>query len=331
VKRQNLLFEKITAYQNIRLAFLKTLKGKRASPAALLFCRDIDGNLEKIRNRLAAKPVVWGPYTSFIITDPKVRVISSAPFEDRIIHYALMNVLEPLFERQMIYHTYACRREKGQHAAVQYAFKKCKAAPYFLKLDIRKYFDSIDHEALKNQIRRLIKDPDVLELLDGIIDSYHTAPGKGLPIGNLTSQFFANLYLSKLDHYILEHLKPFAYVRYMDDFVLWAGTKPSLRAMLEKIAVFTREKLRLQLKPPVLDASAQGLPFLGFRIKKQGIYLLKKSKTRMAARIGEIAEDVQRGGITGEKAASRLVSVYAAVSLARTRGLRLKLWNGKRR
>jgi retron-type reverse transcriptase len=206
MKRQNRLFERIADYQNIRLAFLKTLRGKRSSAQAILFCGNADGNLETIRRRLNREPITWGGYTSFTITDPKERVISSAPFEDRIIHHAVMNILEPVFEGQMIYHTYACRKNKGTHAAVRYAFSRCKSSPWFLKLDMRKYFDSIDHGVLKKQLARLIKDRGVLKLLDGIIDSYEKTPGAGLPIGNLTSQFFANLYLSSLDHFILEIL-----------------------------------------------------------------------------------------------------------------------------
>jgi retron-type reverse transcriptase len=131
MKRQNNLFENIADYGNIRMAFLKAIKGKRSSAAAVLFCRDVDGNLEKIRRRLAAKNVEWGPYTSFVITDPKERIITAAPFENRIIHHSIMNILEPLFERQMVYHSYACRKDKGMHSAVRYAFSKCKGTAWF--------------------------------------------------------------------------------------------------------------------------------------------------------------------------------------------------------
>jgi retron-type reverse transcriptase len=330
MKRLNCLFEQIADYQNLRLAFLKAIKGKRSSPEVLLFCGNVDKNLETIRDRFLSPPVQWGAYQQFTIKDPKERIISAAPIDDRIMHHAIMNVLEGIFERQMIYHTYACRKEKGQHGAVLYAFSKCKAAGYFLKMDIRRYFDSIDHRELKNQIQKLIKDSGVLYLLDGSIDSYHKTPGKGVPIGNLTSQFFANLYLSKLDHYVLEQLRPFAYVRYMDDFVLWADDKQTLRSMLEKITAFASAELRLQTKPPIIGNTVNGLPFLGFKIKKQGIYLLGKSKRRMAARVRDIQRGLRKGAVTEEQAAGSLVSVYAAVNLARTRPLRVRLWYGNR-
>jgi retron-type reverse transcriptase len=236
MKRRNYLFEQITNYQNIRLAFLKAIRGKRSSSEVLLFCRNVDTGMENIKNRLCSKNIQWGAYRSFTITDPKLRTISAAPIEDRIMHHAIMNILEPLFERQMIYHTYACRKNKGTHAAVKYAFSKGKSNNWFLKLDVRKYFYSIDHAVLKQKLTRMIKDAPVLNLLFGIIDSYHNSTGRGVPIGNLTSQFFANLYLSSMDHYILEQQKPNAYVRYMDDFVLWAGSKNELKNMLIDIA-----------------------------------------------------------------------------------------------
>jgi len=233
-----------------------------------------------------------------------------------------MNVIEPVLDRPMIRHSYACRKGKGTHAAVLYAFRQCKTAPYFLKLDIRKYFDSIDHEILKTQLRRLIKDARVNTLLDGIIDSYETAPGKGVPIGNLTSQFFANMHLAFLDHYILEQLRPCAYCRYMDDFVLWSDSQAELKAMYTRVNEYVTVNLKLAVKPPVFGSAAGGLPFLGFLIKEKGIYLMQKSKRRVKERMAEISAALYTGGITEEKAAERERSVFAAISLARTNRFR---------
>ncbi|HHU35982.1 MAG TPA: hypothetical protein GXZ47_02000 [Treponema sp.] len=328
MKRQNHLFELIIEYQNIRLAFIKAIRGKRNSTSVLLFCRNIDKNLAKIRKRLETLNPNWGHYRSFTITDPKERIISAAPLEERIMHHAIMNILEPIFERQLIFHTYACRKGKGTHVAVLYAFRHCKSSSYFLKLDVRKYFDSIDHIVLKQQIFRLIKDTRTLFLLVGIIDSYHTDSGKGLPIGNLTSQFFANLYLSSLDHYILEVLKPAGYVRYMDDFVLWGSCTGELQTMLNQIELFTTENLKLTLKTPVLGKTTQGLPFLGFLIKARGIYLLRTSKSRMRKRVKTIQTELSIGKIDELKAAQRANSINAAVLLARTQKFRATLWNG---
>jgi len=327
----NNLFERIIDYNNIRLAFLKTLRGNRSSPSAVNYCRNIDKNLASLREKMIALNCEWGAYHSFLITDPKLRIISTAPFEQRIMHHTIMNVLEPIIERSLIHHSYACRKKKGTHAAVLYAFKQCKSKPYFIKLDIRKYFDSIDHEILKTQLRRIIKDTQVIFLLDGIIDSYETMSGKGVPIGNLTSQYFANMYLACLDHYILEKLHPSAYCRYMDDFVVWASSKEQLNGMLVQINDYLKVNLGLILKPPIFGNTFSGLPFLGFLIKEKGIYLLKKSKRRVTERMMEITASLYQGSITEEKAAERVRSVFAAINLARTNRFReLLLKKGER-
>ena len=328
MKRYSRIFEQIIDYHNIRLAFLGAIRGNRESPAVINFCQNTAGNLSVIREKLRSLECNWGGYRSFLISDPKLRVISTASIEQRIMHHAIIDPLIPVFERPMIYHSYACRAGKGTHAAVRYAFGQCKAHAHFLKLDIRKYFDSINHDALAAQLHRLIKDTRVMVLLQGIIDSYQTAPGKGVPIGNLTSQYFANYYLSGLDHFILEQLRPAGFCRYMDDFVLWADTQAELKPMLAAIDNYTREKLRLTLKQPVFGSSAVGLPFLGFLIKKEGIYLMQKSKRRVQKRMAEIDAAFHGGLISEEKAAERARSVFAAISLARTNRLRKKIGKG---
>ncbi|MDR2941214.1 MAG: reverse transcriptase/maturase family protein [Treponema sp.] len=325
MKRQGGLFEQIIDYNNIRLAFLKALRGNRQSQSVVDFCRNTGKNLVLVREKLMTLNCGWGGYLSFLITDPKLRTISTAPFEQRIMHHAIMNIVEPVFDRPMIRHSYACRKGKGTHAAVRYAFGRCKQNRFFLKLDIRKYFDSIDHEALKAQLRRLIKDARVLFLLDGVIDSYETTPGKGVPIGNLTSQFFANLYLAGMDHFILEKLRPAAYCRYMDDFVLWSSSLAELKTMFSLANEYVTQNLKLKIKQPVFGKTAEGLPFLGFLIKEKGIYLLQKSKRRVTGRMSEISALLLRGDITEEKAAERIRSVIAAISLARTNCFRKKL------
>lgn len=328
MKRFGDLLPQIIDYQNLRLAWLKALRGKRKCNAVLLFSRNIDANLTKIKTRLESDNPGWGNYRSFTITDPKERIISAAPFPERVMHHAIMNILEPVFERQMIHHSYACRKGKGTHAAVLYAFHQAKARAWFLKLDVRKYFDSIDHEVLKHQLCRLIKDSTLLKHLYLLIDSYQTTPGKGLPIGNLTSQFFANLYLSEFDHCILERLKPSGYVRYMDDFVLWAESKEALLNAYGKIDSFCQTRLKLNLKPAVLGKSSSGVPFLGFLIKKQGIYLLKKSKNRMKKSALRIAYGLEDGTFDETKAAERAISINAAASFARCRSFCSILWHG---
>ncbi|MCL2557646.1 MAG: RNA-directed DNA polymerase [Treponema sp.] len=322
MKRQSLLFDRVIDYGNIRLAFLKAMRGNRESPQALAFCQNTDANLSALQRRLASLDCQWGDYRSFSILDPKPRIISTAPFAQRIMHHAIINVIGDVLERPLVQHCYACRKGKGTRAAVLYAFGQCKAHPYFLKMDVRKYFDSIHHGLLKAQLRRLIKDSRVLALLDGVIDSYEASPGRGVPIGNLTSQFFANTHLAWMDHFILEKLQAAAYCRYMDDFVIWADSKNFLRECRENVIDYVKENLGLELKPPVMGSAARGLPFLGFLVKDRGIYLMQKSKRRFKARMAEISALEARGGISQEKAGQRAISALAAISLARADGFK---------
>ena len=195
----------------------------------LLFRMKVDCNLEEIRRGLENETARIGAYSYFTIKDPKERIICAASFPERIIHHAVMNICEPYFERFQIFHSYACRKGKGQHAALLSAFHYAKSSPFFLKMDVRKYFDSIDHEILFNRLTRLFKDHRLLDLLSRIIDSYHTAPGKGVPIGNLTSQYFANHYLASFDHYVKETLGVKRYIRYMDDMLFFSSSPSDLR------------------------------------------------------------------------------------------------------
>ena len=201
----------------------------------------------------------------------------------------------------------------------RYAFKCAGRSEFFLKLDVRKYFDSIDHTVLKQFLCRIIKDARCLELLFGVIDSYKidfegdsVGRKKGLPIGNLTSQFFANFYLSALDHFILEKLKPEGYVRYMDDMVIFGDSIKELKRIFDEVERFCLEKLTLFLKVPVFGKTFFGVPFLGWRITKDRIFLLSKTKRRMKNRLKEIQKSFERGKITEEKAVERTKAVYAA-------------------
>lgn len=311
MKRTKSLFEKITCYENIRLAWLKARRGKTSKKSVAAFARNAGENLCIIQKNLRASPPVLSPYAQFKIFDPKERVISVVPFSDRVMHHAIMNILEPVFERQFVFHTYACR--KGTHAAARYALKKAKSCRCFLKLDVKKYFDSIDHFVLKKLLCRIIKDAHCLSLLFGIIDSYSSgADGKGLPIGNLTSQFFANFYLSALDHFVLEQLKTKGYVRYMDDTVIFEDFAARLKEIFRAVDDFFKRELLLALKPPVSAPCRNGVPFLGWRITPSGITVLKKTRRRMKRKLSAIESDLRSGLITAQKADGRRNAVYAS-------------------
>ena len=319
MKRATKLFDQICDIQNLHEAYYKASKSKRLSAEVMIFNQNYEQNLENLRCSLIEGSYRHGKYCQFTIIDPKERIISAAPFADRIVHHAIINVLEPVFERQFIFHTYACRVGKGTHAAARYAFRKAKSCKCFLKLDVRKYFDSINHSVLKRFLRRIIKDSRCLTLLFGVIDTYcvnqnelNVSDKKGLPIGNLTSQFFANFYLSALDHFVLEQLKPCGYVRYMDDIVVFENSKDRLKSIFAGIQDFCSENLKLLLKTPVFGLCKNGVPFLGWNISSEKITVLKSTHSRMKSKLSQIENDFLRGRSTLEKSLERITAVYAA-------------------
>ena len=188
--------------------------------------------------KLALETGTWQPgdHRQFFVYDPKFRSIAAPPFADRVVHHAICTIIEPLFERRFIYDSYACRVDKGAHRGARrlQTFLRKKHAVYALKCDISKFFASIDHAVLCQIIRQTIPDPKLLEILDRIIAGY----SPGIPIGNLTSQLFANVYLDQLDHFIKEELRVKYYLRYMDDFILLGENKTVLTKMLAAIRVF---------------------------------------------------------------------------------------------
>lgn len=312
MRRAGNLFERITDFNNLRAAYLKAVKGKRLSNSALIFDLKTDENLCRIKKKLESGTYRIGKYRQFKIYDPKERLITAASFEDRIVHHAIMNVLEPVFERQFVFHTYACRKQKGTHKAVQYALKKAGSCKYFLKLDVRKYFDSIPHGKLKELLLRIIKDRKCLSLLFEIIDSYSVTDGRGLPIGNLTSQFFANCYLSPLDHFVLEKLKPKGYARYMDDIAVFSDSKSALKKTLSEMQKFI-EPFSLLFKQPVINSCENGVPFLGCSVSGKRISLLGRTRRRKARKARRLAYEFSQGLIDGAKLADRIGCMENAV------------------
>jgi len=292
------------------------------------FASDLQSNLEALRRSVAEQHWRPGPFRTFSITDPKPRIISAAPFPDRIVHHALIHVAGPIFERSLIHHTYACRIGKGTHAAVLHAFDRCKASPWYLKLDVRKYFDSIDHEILSGLIGSLFRERPLLEICKRIVGSYSTAPGRGVPIGNLTSQHFANSYLSAFDHLVLERLRPAGYVRYMDDMVLWGAQKEELSGWAEEARSWLDANRGLTLKHVLIGRSAKGLPFLGHRITTAGIYLSGRGKRRFRKKYRAMDSALVNGLISENEASHRIGSLTAATALARSRSFRHAVING---
>ncbi len=285
MKRIGNLFPLITDTNNLEIAFWKAQKGKAYAKEVMAFRTNLSSNLSSLRAEMLDNTLEIGNYHRFVIFDPKRREIVAAPFKQRVLHHALMNVCHATFERCQIFDSYASRKGKGTYAALERAFYFAGKYQWFLKLDFRKYFASINHEILKKQLRRIFKDEALLRIFDSIIDSYSNNPFCGLPIGNLTSQYFANHYLAIADHHAKEVLRCPAYVRYMDDIVIWHNDKQELLKIGKEFSHFTSETLFLTLKPPCLNKQIRGLPFLGYLVYPNVIKLAQRSKKRFVKKI----------------------------------------------
>jgi len=252
MKRYGHLWDSVVCWENLLLAARKARRGKRDRAAVQRFEFDLEGNLLQLQRELAGTTYRPGEFRTHWITRPKPRLISAAPYRDRVVHHALMNILEPILDRHFHPHSYACRMGKGTHAAADRLQELLGRHAYFVQMDIRKYFPSIDHEILKGLFRGLIKDRRVLALMDLIVNGSNAQetvaeyfPGddlfsscrrrRGLPIGNLTSQWFANWYLTPLDHVVTSHLRIGGYVRYCDDFVLFHNDRALLKETIHDV------------------------------------------------------------------------------------------------
>lgn len=290
-KRYGNLYNQIYHYDNLLDAYKKAKKGKRFKREVLLFTRRLEENLIIIQNELIWKSYQVGQYSLFEVHEPKKRTVAALPFRDRVVQHAINNILEPIFDRAMIYDTYACRVGKGTHAGANRLTKYLRIcrrkwlSVYCLKVDIKQYFPSINHEQLKAIIRKKIKCPETLWLVDLIIDSGGDGV-RGLPIGNLSSQLWANVYLGELDHYVKETLRERYYIRYMDDFIILSDNKAHLWRIRRKIEEYLTDKLNLTVnRKTAIFPAAMGVDFLGYKIWCTHRLLRKNSIKRMKRKL----------------------------------------------
>ncbi|MFN8467195.1 MAG: reverse transcriptase domain-containing protein [Caldilineaceae bacterium] len=280
------LYPQIVSFENLYLAFRKARKGKRGRPEVAAFELDLEANLFRLQEELAARTYVPGPYRNFYIRERKLRLISAAPFRDRVVHHALCRVLDPIWERRFVYDSYACRRGKGTHKALDRCQQFARSHAYVLQCDVHQFFPAIDLQILRAKLARLIGDGDVLWLVDQILDGgagvlapmYEPEwfPGddllaplrpRGLPIGNLTSQTWANVYLDSLDQFVKRELRCRAYVRYCDDFILFHDDKAQLHSWKEAVQRCLNDlRLNLNWRRAAVYPTRTGIPFLGIRI-----------------------------------------------------------------
>ncbi len=277
--------QEIADMGNIRLAYLKARKGKQRRIDAVEFSKNLDNNLLELRRQILKGHLEVGDYNLFYVYDPKKRLICAAAFRERVLHHALMNICEPAFEACQPDSSFACRKGKGLYAALERAFVLSNHHSWYLKIDVRHFFETIPHSVLKEKLDILFCDSLLMNLFEQIISSYESMPGQGLPIGNLTSQFFANYYLSYADRFISEQLGFEAYIRYMDDIIIWHDEKNVLLKSVDTITQYFKNNLLLMLKPICLNRTSYGLPFLGHLIYPDTITLNRRSRKRYAKRL----------------------------------------------
>lgn len=330
-RRRITLLEAMGDYGNVQKAYNKARKCKRHRKDVLIFTKDKEENLDKVREDIINLAYEPSKYHYFKVYEPKERQIMALPFYDRVVQHAINNVLEPIFDKRFISQSYACRKGKGMHAASdtlkEWLYEWNKYHPdqplYAIKADIHHYFQSIDHAVLKTEIRKVIKDAGVLALLDRIIDHNGNMPdGVGIPVGNLTSQLFANIYLDALDQFIKHELGVEAYIRYMDDFVILSPDKEQLRNWLARIEHFLREELKLEFNPKTtILAAKNGIDFVGYKHRATH----RKVRKDSIKRIKRTIKKCESGKITKEQLQKSIQSWTGHAGHADSYNLRKKI------
>jgi len=330
MRRANNLIEAVADLDNLRLAFWKARKGKSYAIDVQTYRGQLERNLLRLQAQILENKVVVGKYRYFKVFDPKKRQICASAFSEQVLHHALMNICHDSFERAQIFDSYASRKGKGTYAALNRAKLYTRQYRFFLKLDVRKFFASIHHGVLKNQLHDLIKDQLVLNIFYKIIDSYDASmdsSGCGVPIGNLASQYFANHYLSGLDHYIKEVLKIQSHVRYMDDMMLWHDDKEHLKEAYRSIKHYVETTLQRALKPELLNYCSCGVPFLGYLIFPHHIRLAQRSKRRFIRKWNDLQGKYDSGEWNEATCQRHALPLLAFTKHADAKGFRKKVLN----
>jgi retron-type reverse transcriptase len=341
------LYPRIYAFKNLYQAFRKARKGgKRKKESVAAFELDLEANLWELHKGLRSRMYRPGPYHNFYVQERKRRLISAAPFKDRVVHHALCNVTQPVFERRFIADSYACRVGKGTHSAVDRAQAFARRREYVLQCDVEQFFPSIDHQILRSFLARHIADEQVLGLIDLILESgarvlsseyrMQWFPGdglwaalrpRGLPIGNLTSQHWANVYLDRLDHFVKEKLRCHCYLRYCDDFLLFHDDKAQLWAWREAIIRFlTRLRLRLHEERAVVFPTRTGITWLGYRVFPHYRLLRRDNVKHFRRRLRQMRDDYVSGGLDLAQIQASIQSWIAHASHANTYRLRQRIF-----
>jgi retron-type reverse transcriptase len=318
VKTYRNLFDQITSFENLLSAARKAQLGKRFKAGPALFNLNLERELLSIQQSLLNRTYRHGPYRDFFVFDPKRRLISAAPYRDRVVHHALCNVIEPIFERSFIHDSYACRKGKGSHAAVRRYTEFARKNRYVLKCDIQKYFQSVDHAILLDMVSQKIRCPGTLWLIESVVASRRDTSvvfyfkgddlfspyqrPRAIPIGNLTSQFFANVYLNGFDHLVKDHLRCKYYIRYVDDFVVFDNSKEKLRGVKAELETYLGSlRLCLHRDKSRVYRVKDGVRFLGYRIFPTHRLVAKANILAMRRRLRRYSRQYRDGEMSLDK------------------------------
>lgn len=325
------LWPAILSLENLLLAYRRARQGKSGRPEVQWFALELENRLRELQEQLDRGSYRPGGYRQFSIYERKPRTISAAPFVDRVVQHALMNQVEPPLDKTFIHDSYACRRGKGVHRAVDRYQGWAGRYPYAMKLDIRRYFASIDQAVLAGMLARRIKDRQVLTLFDRILASWPPQGGdRGIPIGNLTSQMLANLYLDDFDHWIKQDLRIRAYLRYVDDLILLGDSSGELltwRGLIEE-RLRVREGLVIHQRKGGISRTGDGVDVLGYRIWPDRRQLRNDNGRRFQRRYHHMAEAYRRGELELDQVGQRLAAWIGHARHGETRGLRRKMFRG---
>ncbi len=325
MKRVGHLIEKIAELDNLHEAFLRAARGKRDRAVVMDYGDHLDENLQRLREELLAGEIKCGGYNFFTIYDPKQRTICAASFHDRVLFHAIMRVCHKVFDDYQVYDSYASRVGKGTYKALERVQHYCCRYQWFAKLDVKKYFDSIDHKVMMSQLDRLFKDPVLLHYFEDLLCSYEVEAGKGVPIGNLTSQYFANHYLSVADHYAKEQLRVKGFVRYMDDVLFFDDNLFRLKEHVAKYQYFVKSSLKLQMHDAVINRTSKGIPFLGYVAYGNKLRLNGRSVKRLQRKMSMLNLDLSSENIEQKEYAARATALLAFAQKAQCHSLLRKM------
>lgn len=336
IRNKKIIFDSVTSLPGLFSAWHEFRKGKESKLDVQQFFLDLEINIISLFRRIKTGIYKHSNYISFFICDPKLRNIHKAEVTDRVLHHSIVRHIEPLFEKSFIFDSYSSRDDKGTHRAIKRLKKFCliitknkTKTAWALKCDIKKFFDSIDHEILLSLAREKVRDEKLMDIIEEVVRSYKKEPGKGIPLGNLTSQLFSNVYLNQFDHFVKREARIKYYLRYADDFIILNTEKEQLEKLVPILNDFLETKLKLHLHPDKIFVRKihKGIDFLGCVVFPTHIILRTATKKRMFRKIRIRKKELETGVIDKKAFNQSLQSYFGMLTHCRGRGIWKEITN----